>query len=164
MRKYDVQTLSKALYSLDVHAHDINLAKNKALDNGEKDLKDYFLDLKFCYNLKYLSMQKMVMEKHLIFQDMEVVTYDNGNQYLFSLYRNKVGMPFRHPATETDTKAILHSYKIDYPDYFEDTNTLEPFYSLKKSSKILLDYIERSADAVKYMNINIFNDSNMKKA
>ena len=162
-KQYGVQTLSKALYSLDIHAYDINAAKNIELKKGNKDLKSYFSDLKFCYNLKYLAMQKMIKQKHLIFQDMEVITYDNGTSYLFSIYRNKSGMPFRHPAAKLDIYAVIYSYNIDYPEYFKETNMLEPFYTLKKASKILLNYIGRSADAVRYMNIDIFNSSNTKR-
>ena len=161
-RKYGVQTLSKALYSLDVHAYDINTAKNIELKKGNKNIKEYFSDLKFCYNLKYLAMQKMIKQKHLIFQDMEVIKHKNGTRYLFSIYRNKSGMPFRHPTEKLDLYAVIYSYDIDYPAYFMDTNMLEPFYNLKKTSKILLNYIGRSADAVRYMNIAIFNSSNTK--
>lgn len=162
-KQYGVQTLSKALYSLDIHAYDINVAKNQELKNGNKNIKNYYSDLKFCYNLKYLAMQKMIKQKHLIFQDMEVVVQDNGARYLFSVYRNKSGMPFRHPSEKLDLYAIIYSYDIDFPEYFKDTNMLEPFYNLKKSSKILLNYIGRSADAVRYMNISIFNSSNTSK-
>lgn len=163
VRQYGVQTLSKALYSLDVHAFDINCAKKIALSRGEKDIKEYIMDLKFCYNLKYLAMQKMIKQKHLIFQDMEIIEYPNGNQYLFSVYRNKLGMPFVHPSEKLDIYAIVYSYDIMYPEYFKETNMLEPFFSLRKASKILLNYIGRSAKAVRYMNIDIFNEKNTKK-
>lgn len=161
-KKYGVKTLSEALYSLDVYAFELNVSKNDALKKGE-DADSYFSDLRFCYNLKYLAIQKMIKEKHVIFQKMEVVNSVNGFYYLFSVYRNKLGMPFRHPTEMLDLYAVTFSYDIFYPQYFKDTNMLEPFYSLRKTSKILLNYINRSADAVRYMKIDIFNSKNTKK-
>lgn len=161
-KQYGVQTLCKALYSLDVYAYDINAEKNIKLKRGE-DITDYYSDLRFCYNLKYLAMRKMIKNKLLIFQDVEIKDSPKGFYHLFSLYRNKLGMPFIHPSEKIDLDAVIYSYEIEYPHYFEKPNEIEPFYSLKKSSKILLNYIERSASAVRYMNIDIFNSLNTKK-
>lgn len=156
-----VNTISKALYSLDVHTRDL-LVYKEFIKDSKQDKSKLYSDIKFCYNLKYLVMQQMIKQKLLIFQEMNEYTNSSG-RYLLSTYRNKNGMPFIHPATKLDIYASIYSYEIYYPEYFANINHLAAFYSLKKSISILLKYIKKSKYYVRYTNIEILNESNLKQ-
>lgn len=157
-----MNTISKALYSLNIYANRLNELKNKKEEEGE-DVSEIFGDLKFCYNLKFLAIEKMVANKYIIIQEIETLEYENGDKVLYSFYMDKKGLPFMHPTQDFDFKALVYSYDIEVAKGFELESSAPPFFTLKQSSKILLKYIHKSPVEVRYMDINIFNEKNTKR-
>lgn len=154
---YTDEDIFKSLYVLNKSAKKSrDTQKRAAKENNQRVAKAAKTRKDFIYDLKHLTMEKLIDEEKLKFIGIHKQEVNSSSFYL-AFYKSSLGFSYHRPATKAEIK--------DYQDKEYVRMTVVPAlqkhsfdFGYYKAVEILLDYLKMTKEDVKKKNKKQFSE------